>query len=65
MAIAVRGSLDGALMITSDRVITERRMVTAETRPPLPAGMCSTRDPKARTRNLRPSRNVCPTHPLR
>jgi len=30
IAIAVSGSLDGALMMTSDRVITERRIVTAE-----------------------------------
>ena len=65
MAIAVSGSLDGALMMTSDRVITERRMVTAETSPPLPAGMCNTREPKARTRSSRPSRSLCGTHPLR
>src|SRR6202161_481712 len=49
MAMAVSGSLDGALMIVSQRAMTERRIVTADTRPPLPAGMCNTRDPNART----------------
>ena len=65
IAIAVRGSLEGALMITSLRVMTERGMVTADTRPPLPAGMCSTREPKARTLISRPSSSLCATHPLR
>ena len=65
IATAVSGSLDGALMIVSERVITERRIVTAETSPPLPAGMCNTREPKACIRNSIPSLSVCPTQPLR
>ena len=65
IASAVSGSLDGVLMIASERAIALRTMLNAAISGLLPAMMCTARAPNARTDAVRPSDIVRGTQPSR
>src|SRR5439155_20368036 len=65
MAGAVNGSLDGVLMIASERAIALRMMLSAAINGLLPAITCTVRAPNARTDAVRPSDILRGTQPSR
>ncbi|MNN44328.1 hypothetical protein D3C81_1586130 [compost metagenome] len=65
MARAVKGSLEGALMIASLRSTMLRMMVSSDSEVALPATMCRVRAPKQRVSSSVPSISCCLTQPSR
>src|SRR3546814_9440992 len=66
-AVAVTGSLEGVLMMASEREIAFQTIVCTLIPGALPAITCTHRAPKARRRILLPDRTPrgCSTHPSR